>query len=115
MASEKVAQVYDLLRKNMNMSPNFQQFSCINIDVILYFFSGEHYYIYDVANDRPSYGGLIRTKFAAHNSSSPMIPVNLDSAFYDWRSGVDMIYFFKGDQVCADHRLLTCNRCKLLC
>ena len=81
MAGEKVPQVYDLLRKNLNISPNFPQLLYINIDVLLYFFSGENYYIYDVAND--SYGGLIRTKFAAHNSRSPMIPVNLDSAFYD--------------------------------
>ena len=115
MASEKVPQVYDLLRKNLNMSPNFPQLLYINIDMLLYFFSGENYYIYDVANDRPSYGGLIITKFAAHNSRSPMIPVNLDSAFYDWRSGADLIYFFQGDQVCADHQLLPCNHYKLLC
>lgn len=64
-----------------------------------YYFTGEEYWVYNAQTDVATRGGLIRNKWRAHNSTSTQMPVNIDSAFYDWRNNVNLVYFFKGDQV----------------
>ncbi|CAG5125753.1 unnamed protein product, partial [Candidula unifasciata] len=63
----------------------------------VFFFKGEHYYMYDSQNDRVVDGWPKRIKddFGPKSGTTDSIPSNIDSVFFDTRD--KNVYFFKND------------------
>ncbi|XP_067952028.1 matrix metalloproteinase-21-like [Watersipora subatra] len=62
------------------------------------FFKGSRIFSYDPISDSAVAVSEIRNKFISYNSTTH-IPNNLDAAFFDQRSAVGLVYFFKDNMV----------------